>query len=282
MPDSTSPNLVLALNFWTLWGHPTPETAWTPDQGAAAIKEAGFDGITYGADAAIKDAVARHGLRYGGAFDTGSAEEFAPKIKACLEIDNGPINCQLGDHDTTVDEAVDLTVKLMEAADAQGAEVHLEMHRDTCTETPEKQYAIIDAYQAKTGRLPRVNFDFSHPGIVKHLNPDNYSERLWENIPCFQQSTLWHMRPFNGHHCQIPITDGNGNFSPEYEDMRPFIKEALTLWLAGPRPNNALWVVPELGPTHGGYGLSCFPSIWEDAQVLGKDIQKLWGEALAG
>ncbi len=281
MPDSSTPKLTIALNFWTMWGYPSADAEWNADQRAAAIKEAGFDAIAYGPDPAIKEAIAKHGLRFGGAFDASEVEQFEPKIKACLEIDNGPINCQLCDHDTPVEEAVEKTVELMKVSESLGAEVHLEMHRDTCTETPEKQYAIIEGVLAKTGKKPRVNFDFSHPGIVKHLNPDNYAERLFEDIPCFQASTLWHMRPFNGHHCQIPITDGNGNFSPEYEDIRPFIKAALEHWLAGPKPNNELWVVPELGPTRGGYGLSCFPTIWEDAIVLGKDIQKFWAELTA-
>jgi hypothetical protein len=117
---------------------------------------------------------------------------------------------------------------------------------------------------------------------VKHLTPDHYISRLFDetNIPVFQQSTLWHMRPFNGHHCMIPITDGKGNFSPEYEDCRPFIRQALKHWLAGPRPTNELWVVPEQGATIG-YNLSCFPNIWQDTVVLGNDIKKIWNELLA-
>ena len=92
-------------------------------------------------------------------------------------------------------------------------------------------------------------------------------------------STLWHMRPFNGHHAQVPVTDGKGNFSPEYEEMRPFILQSFLHWLSGPRPNNELWVMPELGPKFG-YALSCFPDSWQDAIVLGNDIKKLWHEAL--
>ena len=124
-----------------------------------------------------------------------------------------------------------------------------------------------------------MNFDFSHPGIVKHLNAENYAERLFENVPLFQQSTLWHMRPFNGHHCQIPVSNGKGAFSPEYEEMRPFIAQAFKHWLAGPRPGNEFWVMPELGP-FPGYGLSCFPSTWEDTIILGNDLRKIWNESL--
>lgn len=107
-----------------------------------------------------------------------------------------------------------------------GARVHLEVHRDTCTETPEKTEAIIEGYTQATGKAPLVNFDFSHPAIVKHLNAENYADRLFEDVDTFQQGNLWHMRPFNGHHCQVAVTDGKGNFTPEYEDMRPFIRQA--------------------------------------------------------
>lgn len=218
-------------------------------------------------------------LRFGGAFDASTEDQFAPHIQKILEIGDGPINCQLANHDTSIEEATELTIALMEEADRQGAQVHLEMHRDTCTETPEKTYAIAEGVKKATGKYPRVNFDFSHPAIVKHLHLGNYAERLFENVKLFQASTLWHMRPFNGHHCQIPITDGRGNLSPEYRDIQPFIRTALDHWLAGPRPGGTLWVMPELGP-FPGYGLSCFPNVWEDAIVLGNDIRKIWQEAL--
>ena len=167
-----------------------------------------------------------------------------------------------------------------EEAERQGADMHLEMHRDTCTETPEKTYAIAEGFKKAKGYYPRINFDFSHPGSLKHLDDGNYIDRLFENVPLFQQSTLWHMRPFNGHHCQVPVTDGKGNFTPEYEEMRPFIRQGLDHWLSGPRPTNELWVVPEMGPKFG-YGLSCCPDSWQDAIVLGNDIRKIWKEAVA-
>jgi hypothetical protein len=155
------------------------------------------------------------------------------------------------------------------------------MHRDTCTETPEKTYAIAEGYKKAKGNYPKINFDFSHPAALKHLDASNYIERLFENVPIFQQSTLWHMRPFNGHHCQVPITDGWGIFTPEYDELRPFIRQGFDHWLSGPRPNNELWVMPELGPSKSGYGLSCFPDSWQDAIVLGNDLRTIWHEALA-
>ena len=158
----------------------------------------------------------KYDLSYGGFFDAYDPQEFETLIEGCLEIGNGPINCQLADHDTLPEESVPLTVQLMEVAEKLGARVHLEVHRDTCTETPEKTAAIIEGYKKVTGKVPLVNYDFSHPASVKHLNANNYIERLFDDVDTFQQANLWHMRPFNGHHCQVPVTDGNGNFTPEY------------------------------------------------------------------
>lgn len=278
----TPPRLLILINHWSLWNQTNADgSPWSQAQRIAAVAEAGFDAYHCGShEPDLKAMLKEHDLRFADAFDCGSEADMAPKIAAGQAIDNGPVNVQLADHDTPVDVATELTIKLMEEAERQGAEVHLEMHRDTCTETPEKTYAIAEGYKAAKGEYPRINFDFSHPAIIKHLGPDNYIDRLFENVPMFQQSTLWHIRPFNGHHCQVPVTDGQGNFSPEYEDMRPFIRQAFDHWLAGPRPRGEFWVCPELGPKFG-YGLSCFPDSWQDAIVLGNDLRTIWAEALA-
>ncbi len=278
----STPTLVLQANLWSLTNQQNADgTDWSTLQKIEAIQAAGFDACTTGIGApGLKAALTTTGLRYGGFFDAGKVEHFAPRIAAALELDRGPINCQLADHDTPVEEAIELTAELMAEADRQGAEVHLEVHRDTCTETPEKTSAIAAGVKARTGKYPRINYDFSHPASVKHLGPQNYVERLFDNIPLFQASTLWHMRPFNGHHCQVPVTDGTATHSPEYLELRPFIRTAFDRWLAGPRPGNTFWVCPEVGPKIG-YGLSCFPDSWHEAQELGKDLRVLWAEALA-
>lgn len=281
MPD-TNPTLTIIINSWTLRNQTNANgQAWNLDQSLRAVKDAGFDAYCCPANTpGLVEALKTYGLRFGSAFDAVAPEQFGPRIRDGLAIGRGPINCQLGNHDTPVSKAIELTIELMAEAERQGADVHLEMHRDTCTETPEKTYAIAEGFKKAKGHYPKINFDFSHPGSLKHLDASNYAERLFENVPLFQQSTLWHMRPFNGHHCQVPVTDGQGNFTPEYEEMRPFIRQSLQHWLAGPRPNNEFWVCPELGPKLG-YGLSCFPDSWKDAIVLGHDIKTIWNELLA-
>lgn len=281
MPAPTA-SLKILINFWTLLNQKNPDGSdWTLDQRCQAVKDAGFDAYTCPADTpSLQETLQKYGLRFGAAFDAATVAQAEQRMADGLRIDDLPMNCQLGDHDTPIEEAIQMTIGLMQTAEKLGAALHLEMHRDTCTETPEKTYAIAEGVKAATGKYPKINFDFSHPGSLKHLDASNYNDRLFENIPLFQMSTLWHMRPFNGHHCQVPVTDGQGRFSPEYEEMRPFIRQSLVHWLRGPRPGGTLWVVPELGPKIG-YGLSCFPDSWQDAIVLGNDIRKIWSEALA-
>ena len=85
------------------------------------------------------------------------------------------INVQLADHDTFPDEALRLTLRLMEEADRIGEiEPAVEVHRDTCTETPEKTYALADGYFQRTGELLPMTWDFSHLSVVKHLSPENW------------------------------------------------------------------------------------------------------------
>jgi hypothetical protein len=283
MTQNATPSLKIHINGWSLLDEADPATEAGLRTHLSAIKNAGFQSYCWSPDnPKLKELLKEYRLRFGGAFDAVKAEQFAPAIAAIMAIDNGPINCQLADEDTPMEEAIELTLTLMAEAKKQNAPVHLEVHRDTCTETPEKTAAIMAGYKAVTGEDPLMNFDFSHPAVVKHILAKDYLSRLLtpEIVAIFQKSTLWHIRPFNAQHCQVPITDGNRNFSPEYLACRPFVRQALKHWLEGPRPTNELWVMPELGTTHE-YKLSCFPNIWGDTLALGQDIQKIWAEELA-
>jgi hypothetical protein len=41
-----------------------------------------------------------------------------------------------------------------------GLEPAVEVHRDTCTQTPEKTYALADSYFRETGKLLPLTWDF--------------------------------------------------------------------------------------------------------------------------
>ena len=278
MPDT--PKIVFIANLWTLVGHPSTATEWSLEKKFQAVKEAGFDGVNWRGSPEIAKLLRSFGLRFSGLFDASDSEEFAPLIRAQMEAGAETINVQLADHDTPVDDALRLAIRLMEESDRQNANVHLEVHRDTCTETPEKAYAIADGYRAATGKVLCMNLDYSHIAVVKHLRAKDFSQRLLTRPELLQTGNLTHLRPFNGHHCQVPVTDGRGVLTREFEDYLVFVGDLFRCWLAGPRPHNELWVVPELGPVASGYGISTWPAPWEDCLIAKREFEKVWSNVM--
>ncbi len=192
------------------------------------------------------------------------------------------VNVQLGGDEMLTPEALRLTLTLMNEAKARGLRPAIESHRGTCTETPEKMYALADAYQQATGELLPISWDFSHFAVVKHLVPANFVERLLVRPELVQHAQQFHFRPFNGHHVQVPITDGRGELTQEVREWLPFAEAVLRCWLAGNRESDReIFICPELGPVDGGYALSTFPNSWEDAKVLRVEIERLWQRVLA-
>ncbi|MEC9054004.1 MAG: xylose isomerase [Verrucomicrobiota bacterium] len=280
MSDSPAEIRFIA-NLWTLVEHPSASGEWTLSEKVAAVRDAGFDGINDRGSEELRVLLDEHGLEFSGLFDANDPAGYADLIRAQVECGSSTINVQLCDHDTPVAEAVEKTILLMEEDERQGANVHLEVHRDTCTETPEKAYAIADGYREATGRILRMNVDHSHPAIIKHLRPSDFAGRLLDRPELLQHGNLLHCRPFNGHHCQIPVTDGEGGLTREFLEYLPFVEAAFSCWLAGPRPHGVLWVVPELGPVASGYGISSWPPVWEDCIVAMGEMRKAWERACA-
>ena len=280
---SNPPVLRHIANLWTQMEHPSAKREWSPERKVADVAANGFDGITWHPDRRITDLVAKHGLMFVGFFSSAKASEFRDLTQRNLDCGARHINVQLGDEDTPVETSVKLAVKLMETAEKLGAEVSVEVHRDTSTETPEKTYAIAAGYRKATGKLLRMTWDFSHLAIIKHINPP-YWDRLLVDPKLIQCAEQFHFRPFNGHHCQVPVTDGKGRLSRELKHWLPMLDKTLETWLAGKQDGREIFAVPELGPLNSsaiGYGLSCFPPSWDDAKVLRGIIDKAWKKALA-
>jgi hypothetical protein len=274
------PRLYFIANLWTLRNHPSAAEPWSLRRQFQAIQEAGFDGVNCAATPEVAGLLKEFAFQFSGGFDCAQESQFGPLIAAQMDAGAATINVQLAHHNTPAEEAIRLTLRLMEEADRQKANVHLEAHRDTCTETPEKAYAIADGFRKATGKLLRMNLDYSHFAVVKHLAAADFSRRLLDRPELLQNGNLTHLRPFNGHHCQVPVTDGHGNLTTEVRDYLAFVEDVFRCWLAGARPGNELWVVPEMGPVSSGYGISTWPAPWEDAIVLKDELQKVWNKAL--
>jgi hypothetical protein len=125
-----------------------------------------------------------------------------------------------------------------------------------------------------------MTWDLSHISVVKHLAPP-YWPRLFVNNRLVQHAAQFHFRPFNGHHCQVPVTDGKGRLSVEFKQWLPVLDKTIETWLAVPQHGRDFFACPEMGPVRGGYNLQQLPNSWDDARVLGKIIAKRWKAALA-
>jgi hypothetical protein len=280
MKTTPPPVLRHIANLWSLTEYPTKKRDWPLERKLTEVKAAGFDGFTTLPSKEHAKLAEKLGLMIVGYFSSSKAAEFEKLIRQNLDAGAVHINVQLGDHDTLTPEAVRLAVRLIEVARKHGALAAVEVHRDTCTETPEKTYALADGYRKITGELLPITWDFSHIAVVKHLYPP-YWERILVAPKLIQHAQQFHFRPFNGHHCQIPVTDGKGNLSLEFTQWLPFLEKALEVWLAGKQSGREIFIVPEMGPVAGGYNFAQLPNSWEEAKVLRPIIDKTWKKVLA-
>lgn len=268
-------------NLWTLIGHPAPEREWTLAEKLNAIREAGFDGVCWSPSAELQAAAQRLGLIFVGGMAPMKKSELPALLSDLSRYGAHHVNVQLGEDSMLAPEALDMALALMEQARGLGLAPAIETHRGTCTETPEKFYALAEAYEKAAGELLPVSWDFSHFAVVKHLLPNNFAERLLVRPDLIQNAQQFHFRPFNGHHAQVPITHG-GRITQEVVDWLPLAEAVLRCWLEGNSDSGReILICPELGPVEEGYALSTFPNSWEDAKVLRLEIDKLWRELVS-
>jgi hypothetical protein len=283
-PSLSMPHIAHIANLWSLVRYPSPAREWSLDRKIKAVAAAGFDGLTTALTPEHRRLAERHGLRHLlGFISTQNPADFARLILEQKEGGAGHINVQLDDHDTPPALATRHWIAMERAAEKIGGVIlSLEVHRDTCTETPEKTYEIADRYHRATGRLIKMNFDFSHLACVKHLNPGNYIERLLDHPALLQNSDQVHFRPFNGHHAQVPVTY-RGTLTPEVKSYLVFVEALMTLWKKGKgNRNKTMFACPEMGPyaeAGGGYNISGLPPAWPDAVVLRRELDLAWSRA---
>lgn len=262
--------------------HPSATREWSVKQKIKAAKKAGFAGFSAGSDPSIAKACAKHGLELIGMTDIASADEVAAKLGYFEGAGATHVNIQLCDHDTPIPKAVTIARKSILFGESIKLKPAIEWHRDTCTETPEKGLALASQYEKRYGEKLRVNFDYSHPAVIKQLQPDHYWKRLSEyRIDLLQSSELIHLRTFTGSHCQTPVTNGRGKLDTDFISWRDnFVRPLLATWLENAQPGQTLWAVVELGPKGSGYALDCFPNVWKDAIVARQEIENVWHSLL--
>lgn len=263
---------------WSMIGYPSAKREWSLPRKIQAMAAARFDGVCSYITPEMREEAQKYGLKLMSGFDARSVADALPRLRAQRDLGVKFINVQLLNHDTLPAQAAPVAVRLIREARKLGVSVHIETHRDTATETPEKVDEIARLYRQSTGELLPVTWDHSHLAVVKHLQPP-YSARLLVRPKLVQASQMFHLRPFNGQHCQVPVTDGRGKLTSEFRDYLAFAEDLFACWLAGPRPGGELWVCPELGMSHG-YHVSTDPHAWPEAVRARRELVKAWQRAL--
>jgi hypothetical protein len=277
------PELAHIAALWSLTDRPPGRKAWTLERKLRAIAAAGFDGATGVLTPAHRRLADKAGLRHlVGFISSDDPGEFAAKVRSQKEGGAVQINVQMDNHDTPPALAAKHWVRMVrEAERAGGVVVSLEVHRDTCTETPEKTYEIAERYHDATGEVIVLNFDFSHFAVVKHLGTADYVPRLLDHPDLVRRCEQSHFRPFNGHHCQVAVTH-RGRLTEEVRAYLAFVEAVLRLWAKAPRNRDrTLFACPEMGPytgfgKGGGYNITGLPPAWPDAIVLRDEIARIW------
>jgi len=278
------PEIAHIATLWSLTDHPHKTREWSLKKKIATVAAAGFDGISAILTPEYRVLAEKNGLRHLlGFISSSKPEDFARLIKKQKDCGAVQINVQMDDHDTPPAVAVKHWIQMIRAAESIGGVVmSLEVHRDCCTETPEKTYEIADRYHRMTGEMIKINFDFSHFAVVKHLYPGNYIERLLDHPELVRNSDQCHMRPFNGHHCQVAVTH-HGRLTPEVKSYLIFVEALMKLWKsARSNAGKTLFVCPEMGPYHehgAGYNITGLPPAWPDAVALRRELAKAWTRA---
>lgn len=270
--DCRPRSLWLFATLWSLRQYPKRTREWSWAKKFSAIRAAGFDGVFSAPIPAIRE---RGNLRYFAVTSIDAAEKIAPALTAAKELGALAIDVQLGDYDTPVADAVALAVRIRDVARELALPFAIETHRDTFTETPEATLALFRNYRAATTEILPLCLDHSHFAIIRHLKPDTFWERLREPAELLAAATQFHLRPFNGHHCQIPVLTAGGRRTPEYRDWQRYASELFGYLRAQPATEPVL-VVPEMGNAAPAYGLSCFGDTWRDVQVLARDLREEW------
>jgi hypothetical protein len=268
------PSLRTFANLWTLWDHPAPGAGeWSLAEKVRAVRTAGFDGVMGDPGAGIGALARDEGLRFIAFQRLDVADDFPAALARCQDDGAMVVQVHLGWHDTTATDALAMAQRLMTAAQACGIDVVIETHRDTCTETPEKTDALCAAYLDATGSPLPLLYDFSHHAVVKHLQPP-FAPRLLTAPASIRSARWFHLRPFNGHHAQIPVLTANGEPAPEMHDWFAFTDALFALLHTS--THDELWVCPEVGPVRGGYGLAAFPPSWTQAVALRSLLGERW------
>ncbi|MDI1334904.1 MAG: hypothetical protein PSU94_01870 [Lacunisphaera sp.] len=265
--------LWLFATLWSLRRYPSSSREWTWAHKFAAVRKAGFIGVFSPPNPALAE---RGTLRYLAGSSLDAAAKVSPTLRAAKKLGAMAIDIQLGSYSTSLPDALTLVRKIRDTALDLALPFAIETHRGTFTETPEATLALSMAFQRATGERLPLCLDHSHFAVVRHLVPGTFWARLRHPLELSANAEQFHLRPFNGHHCQIPVLNQRGRRAPEYQDWLADYAVGLFSYLSAQRTATPLLVVAEMGHAEPAYGLSCFGDTWRDVQQLAVDLRRQW------
>ena len=271
-PDTIARPLWVFASLWSLRRYPNAKREWSWRRKFTAIADGGFAGVFSPPLPALAN---RGDLRYLAVTSLGRPAEVKPALRAAVALGALAIDVQLGDFDTPLPQAVALARRIHDVAGEFSLPYAIETHRDTFTETPEATLALCRRFQAETGAILPLCLDHSHFAVVRHLAPVAFWTRLREPAALLAAATQFHLRPFNGHHCQLPVLDRRGRRTPEYREWLAYAGALFGHLGALPRRDPVL-AVAELGHAAPAYRLSSFGDTWTDTLAVHRDLRALW------
>ncbi|WP_414660630.1 hypothetical protein [Horticoccus sp. 23ND18S-11] len=274
-PGPSARPLWLFATLWSLRQYPTRRREWSWARKFAAIQAAGFEGVF---SPPIPQVAERGVLQYLAITSIAAADKIVPAFQSAKDLGAAAIDVQLGDYDTPLADAVKLALRIRAVARDLELPFTVETHRNTFTETPEATLALCRGYHAAAGERLPLCLDHSHFAVVRHLAAADFWEYLREPAELLAGAEQFHLRPFNGHHCQIPVLTAAGRRTPEYRDWLVY-SAALLTHLHREGKTTPVLAVPELGHAAPAYGLSCHRDTWSDALAVARDLRRQWREA---
>src|SRR5258707_3108050 len=152
--EMATPRLIHVVNLWSLRDYPSAARPWSLEEQLDAVKAAGFDGFTTQLGPQHAKEAEKRDLLVVGYFASGEETQFGDLLKSQKDAGARHINVQLADHDTLPDEALRLTLRLMDEAERIGEiEPAVEVHTENLAQGPHATYAFAYAYLQKTRQL---------------------------------------------------------------------------------------------------------------------------------
>lgn len=259
--------------LWSLRNYPSEEDAWSLEKKIEQIRAAGFEGLMGPPDDFLLE-TGTGGLPFWAMATYTESIPVEGRFQKAVELKAEHLTIQLGDYDYSLPQCLALLDDIADWSAKYDLPFSIENHRDTFPETPDRFRELRKAFIKSGGFSYEHCMDHSHFAVLRHIRPP-YFEALAKDEDLMLGCRFFHLRPFTGHCCQIPATDGKGNRIPEYLDWLDYVRD-LKQFIDAQELEKPVNLCVEMGNTNPAYRLSIYPDNWTDTQVVLEDLKSLF------